>query len=303
MEIEKTLNTDFDDLLHRICTHTKRQEQGWEHHWDFHSAPRGAAWRIENLLVTAEMIQSGKTRLEAQFYGDSRSVEGDRALRLLTSKLRSDGVKIPCPAAYQQGWGEPGSQLIQTGLALVRAERRTDATAKAEWIDWARMDDPESTDEELEAQWAEIVQNTQEAGSVVAQRRQAALEATDEALATFLSGLEAAASSPSESQSVASKGGAGTEPKVPSLPSWVPKGPKTQEKWKRSYRAIQRARREYHDDYDRGYDRGDDTAREPSLEELCDVLAKMPEWKKRPSIRTVQNIIRANEEGYLTQDN
>lgn len=74
-----------------------------------------------------------------------------------------------------------------------------------------------------------------------------------------------------------------------------PTTPKGREKWKRSYGIILEKREEYLESY-RNFDTDEP---KPSVDDLRDALANMPEWKKRPSTSTVQRIAKAGDEGYL----
>jgi hypothetical protein len=74
--------------------------------------------------------------------------------------------------------------------------------------------------------------------------------------------------------------------------------PKTEEgieKWRKSYRVILRIQEKYQ----RLCDYGDTDDPNPSYDDLRDALARMPEWKKKPSWTTMRRIRRAGDEGLL----
>jgi uncharacterized protein (DUF2132 family) len=74
--------------------------------------------------------------------------------------------------------------------------------------------------------------------------------------------------------------------------------PKTQEgiqKWRESFRVIREKREEYRV----LYNAGGTNEPNPSYDDLRDALARMPEWKKKPCLSTVQRIVRAGDKGLL----
>jgi len=83
------------------------------------------------------------------------------------------------------------------------------------------------------------------------------------------------------------------EPPFPGFP----KSEAAIEKWRKSYRVICGIRREY-----RGLFEDDSTDDpNPTDDDLRGALANMSEWKKKPSLITVQRIKRAGDEGLLKQ--
>jgi hypothetical protein len=82
---------------------------------------------------------------------------------------------------------------------------------------------------------------------------------------------------------------------VKPLPSWFPKTGKSRERWRRSYSVIAEKRREYL----AAYEDGDTDDPNPHIDDLRDVLAVLPEWKKKPTIKTVKHIIEAGDNGWL----
>jgi hypothetical protein len=79
------------------------------------------------------------------------------------------------------------------------------------------------------------------------------------------------------------------------LPSWFPKTEKSRERWRRSYSVIVEKRQEYRADYDDA--RTDDP--NPYIDDLRDALSVLPEWKKKPTRKTVSHIIEAGDNGWL----
>lgn len=67
------------------------------------------------------------------------------------------------------------------------------------------------------------------------------------------------------------------------------------EKWRRSYCRILKMREEYREQCDDGYT----DEPNPSVGDMCDALAGMPEWTKTPSPSTVGRIVRAGDGGHL----
>ena len=83
------------------------------------------------------------------------------------------------------------------------------------------------------------------------------------------------------------------EPPFPGFPKSVA----AIEKWRKSYQAICEIRREYR----RLFENNSTDDPNPSDDALRDALANMSEWKKKPSLITVQRIKRAGDEGLLKQ--
>jgi hypothetical protein len=78
-------------------------------------------------------------------------------------------------------------------------------------------------------------------------------------------------------------------------PSWFPEQPQTLEKWRKSFQVILKTREEY----SQRYENMDTEEPNPSIDDLRDALATMPEWGKKPSRSTVQRIKKAGDIGWL----
>jgi hypothetical protein len=80
-----------------------------------------------------------------------------------------------------------------------------------------------------------------------------------------------------------------------SRPEWFPKTEKTRKKWCKSYDRIQEMRANYQD----LYENGETDEPNPSVADLQDALATMPEWVKKPDPSTVRRIRMAGDNGWL----
>lgn len=78
-------------------------------------------------------------------------------------------------------------------------------------------------------------------------------------------------------------------------PPWFPKTKEVIAKWKRSFVVILEIRQKYSELYNEG--QTDDP--NPSKEDFRDALAGMPDWKKKPSLSTVERITLAGDSGLL----
>lgn len=87
----------------------------------------------------------------------------------------------------------------------------------------------------------------------------------------------------------------GDSDSVKDRPAWFPKTKDGIEKWKKSYRKIQKKHKEYKE----SYANLDTKESKPSLDDLRDALAEMREWKKKPSTSTVHRIGQAGDNGWL----
>jgi hypothetical protein len=79
-------------------------------------------------------------------------------------------------------------------------------------------------------------------------------------------------------------------------PSWLPSTHDARTKWRRSYEVICDRRKEYR----KLYEDGETDEPNPSIDDLRDALASMPEWRRKPSRSTVHRITKAGDNGMLS---